>query len=188
MMLLQTIGYRRRSNGSSRPTNVAIHTMLVKCQDRHGPTFANGLAAKLDSMADITVCSAAEEDYTQSLCWYAERSIEAAQDFDAEFDRALLQITADPERFPLCDDRHRYFLMQRFPFRIIYRIVGSDYRCHCRRPRISLAQLLGRSVASKLLVKKRFIDECLTCVVIVKGGVLVIMLVHIAPDRMPAVG
>lgn len=40
-------------------------------------------------MANVIICSAAEIDFTQSLKWYAERSIEAANDFDAEFDRAM---------------------------------------------------------------------------------------------------
>ena len=50
-------------------------------------------------MANIIVCSAAEVDYTESLCWYAERSVDAANDFDTEFDRALTHIAADPEHF-----------------------------------------------------------------------------------------
>ena len=77
-------------------------------------------------MANVTICSAAEVDFRESLKWYAERSIEAANDFDAELDRAISQIAADPERFPMCDARHRYFLLRRFPFRIIYRIANSD--------------------------------------------------------------
>ena len=62
-------------------------------------------------MANVIICSAAEVDFTESLKWYAERSIDAANDFDAEFDRAISQIAADPERFPKCDARHRYFLL-----------------------------------------------------------------------------
>jgi len=77
-------------------------------------------------MANVIISSAAEIDYTESLTWCAERSVDAANDFDAEFDRALSQIVSDPERFPLCDSRHRYFLLRRFPFRIIYRIVRSE--------------------------------------------------------------
>ena len=77
-------------------------------------------------MTSVIICSAAEVDFTESLKWYAERSIEAANDFDAEFDRAMSQIAADPERFPMCDARHRYFLLRRFPFRIIYRITNSE--------------------------------------------------------------
>ena len=77
-------------------------------------------------MADPIGCSAAEVEYTQSLRWYAERNIEAARDFDAEFDRALGLIAAHPERYPMCDQRHRFFLMRRFPYQIIYRIQSQQ--------------------------------------------------------------
>ena len=83
-------------------------------------------AGKRDLMTNVIICSAAEVDYTEFLTWYAERSVDAARDFDAEFDWALAQIAADPERFPLCDARHRYYLLRRFPFRIIYRMVRED--------------------------------------------------------------
>ena len=77
-------------------------------------------------MTDVIVCSAAEIDYTESLRWYTERSVDAANNFDNEFDWAIKQITANPERFPMCDGRHRFFLMRQFPFRIIYRNCGND--------------------------------------------------------------
>jgi plasmid stabilization system protein ParE len=88
--------------------------------------FANGRVARLGSMASLIVCSAAEADYTESLCWYAERSTTAADDFDEEFSRALNEIVSDPLRFPSCDLRHRFYLMRRFPFRVIYRVDGDD--------------------------------------------------------------
>ncbi|WDQ15028.1 type II toxin-antitoxin system RelE/ParE family toxin [Rhodopirellula sp. P2] len=77
-------------------------------------------------MANVIICWAAEVDFIESLKLYAERSIETANDFDAEFDRAISQSAADPERFLMCDARHRYLLLRRFPFRIIYRIANSD--------------------------------------------------------------
>lgn len=76
-------------------------------------------------MADLIVCSAAERDYTDALRWYTQRSSDAANEFDAEFDRALKVIAEDPHRFPLCDRRHRFYLMRRFPFQIIYRSVEA---------------------------------------------------------------
>ena len=84
------------------------------------------LAERPGLMANVIICSAAEVDYTESLTWYAANSIDAANDFDAEFGRSLELIAADPERYPLCDARHRYFLLRRFPFRIIYRMIGGD--------------------------------------------------------------
>lgn len=83
-------------------------------------------AGRPDLMAKVIICSAAEVDYIESLTWYAERSVDAANEFDVEFDRALTQIAADPERFPLCDARHRFFLLRRFPFRIVYRMAHED--------------------------------------------------------------
>ena len=88
--------------------------------------FANGRVARLDLMASLIVCSAAETDITESLCWYANRSTTVANDFDDEFHRALNQILSDPLRFPACDLRHRFYLMRRFPFRVIYRVDGDD--------------------------------------------------------------
>jgi plasmid stabilization system protein ParE len=77
-------------------------------------------------MDDLTVCSAAEAEFSASLCWYAERSEQAAIDFDADVGLALQAIATDPLRFPKCDDRHRFYLMRRFPFQIIYRVLNND--------------------------------------------------------------
>jgi len=77
-------------------------------------------------MGKTIFCSAAEVDYTESLCWYTERSVDAATKFEAELDRAINEIASDPERFPQCDDRHRFFLMRRFPFQVIYRLQDDD--------------------------------------------------------------
>lgn len=68
-------------------------------------------------MIELVVCSTAEDEYADALTWYAERSVQAAERFDAEFDQALQTIATDPQRFPRCDDRHHYFLMRDFPYR-----------------------------------------------------------------------
>ena len=72
-------------------------------------------------MSKLFVTSAAERDFTEALCWYAERSLRAAEGFDTQFDRALEAIAADPQRFPLCDERHRYYSLSGYPFQVIYR-------------------------------------------------------------------
>lgn len=77
-------------------------------------------------MTEVIICSAAEEEYTQSLLWYAERDMEAARAFDAGFDLTLKEIAADPARFPACDEHHRFVLIRRFPFRVIFRIVDES--------------------------------------------------------------
>jgi plasmid stabilization system protein ParE len=76
-------------------------------------------------MVDLFVCSAAEADYSEALCWYAERSTQVAQGFEAEFDRAHRAIAIEPERFPRCDERHRYYLTRRYPYQVIFRQLGD---------------------------------------------------------------
>jgi plasmid stabilization system protein ParE len=72
-------------------------------------------------MAEILITAPAEEEYVDSLRWYASRSEQAAQGFEHEFARALDAIANDPDSFPLCDDHHRFVLLARYPFQVIYR-------------------------------------------------------------------
>jgi len=60
------------------------------------------------------------------LRWYADRSKRAAEGFQAEFARALEAIAANPDRYPLCDDRHRFYLLKRYPFQVIYRKAPEE--------------------------------------------------------------
>lgn len=76
-------------------------------------------------MAELRICSPAEAEFTDALCWYAERSESIARRFDDEFSQALLLIANDPERFPQVDPRHRFYLMRSFPYQILYRSVGN---------------------------------------------------------------
>ena len=78
-------------------------------------------------MIDLIVSSAAEGDYADALSWYAERSVHAAERFDADFDKALMAIASDPERFPQCDERHHFYLMRYFPYQVIYRQHGRHW-------------------------------------------------------------
>jgi len=76
-------------------------------------------------MKRIQVSSEAEAEFTNALCWYAERSQSAALSFDSEFDALLAKIAVHPNRFPMCDERHRYVLMRRFPYELIYRTIAG---------------------------------------------------------------
>jgi plasmid stabilization system protein ParE len=77
-------------------------------------------------MDNLLIAEAAEEEYTEFLNWYAERSLRAAEGFEGAFQQALESIASHPERYPLCDDRHRFFLLKRYPFQIIYRRASED--------------------------------------------------------------
>ena len=76
-------------------------------------------------MANVIICLDAEIEYTESLIWYSARSESAATAFDAEFNQAISEIESDPQRYPFCDERHQFYLMCRFPFRIIYRVTDD---------------------------------------------------------------
>ena len=77
-------------------------------------------------MNEVLIAEGAEEDYTASLSWYAERSEQAALGFEAAFAQALDAIAATPDRYPKCDDRHRFCLLKRYPFQVIYRSISKD--------------------------------------------------------------
>jgi len=57
--------------------------------------------------------------------WYRERSASAADAFIAELDRALERIPESPEMWPPYVRGTRRYLLQRFPFYLVYRqVVG----------------------------------------------------------------
>jgi plasmid stabilization system protein ParE len=55
--------------------------------------------------------------------WYRERNTLAADAFLAELDRAVERIAEEPERYPLYVNDTRRYLLQRFPFYLVYREV-----------------------------------------------------------------
>jgi len=57
--------------------------------------------------------------------WYRERSAQAADAFLAELDRAVERIAENPGMYPnYVQGTHRY-LLQRFPFYLVYRKVAE---------------------------------------------------------------
>jgi plasmid stabilization system protein ParE len=81
-------------------------------------------------MVEVVIASPVEVEYAEALRWYAERSFRAAERFDEEFDQAIRLIASNPERFPRCDERHRWLLMRRFPYHHLSTELGMR---HCRR-------------------------------------------------------
>jgi toxin ParE1/3/4 len=67
----------------------------------------------------------ARRDFDESFEWYAERSIQAAVRFANAVDVALSAVAADPQRFAAVDETHRECPTARFPFRVVYRILGD---------------------------------------------------------------
>ena len=63
----------------------------------------------------------ASAEYDAAFDWYVERSPDAAIKFDAEVDRALVQIIQAPQRWTAGPHSTRRFFLRQFPFALIYR-------------------------------------------------------------------
>src|SRR4051794_37643459 len=103
-------------NGLRRRTDARPLLTKVRWRQRPGAKCGTERERRLVSMAEVWISEGAEEDYVGSLRWYAERSQKAAEAFQDEFAGALQAIVDDPDRYPACDSRHRFFLMKRYPF------------------------------------------------------------------------
>ena len=79
-------------------------------------------------MADISVHPEAEAEYEGALGWYLERSIRAADRFELAFDEALRSIAENPKRFPVLDAIHRYSILRRYPYSVIFRFDDDVVR------------------------------------------------------------
>lgn len=73
-------------------------------------------------MLPVDLLPAARRDYDASFDWYVQRSVVAAERFERAVDEALRSIGANPERFAAVKPNHRACRVERFPFRVIYRI------------------------------------------------------------------
>ena len=76
-------------------------------------------------MLPIDYLPDARRDFDESSDWYAARSTRTAQRFVAAVDAALTNLAADPMRFASPDGVHHECPVQKFPFRIVYRLVDD---------------------------------------------------------------
>jgi toxin ParE2 len=60
-------------------------------------------------------------EYEAAFAWYLERSSSIASRFATELDRAVDAIAEAPQRWPANSQGTRKFLLQTFPFALIYR-------------------------------------------------------------------
>ena len=67
----------------------------------------------------------AAAEYDAAFDWYLQQSPEAALKFDAEVERALAHIIQAPQRWTAGPHSTRRFLLRRFPFIMIYRVLTS---------------------------------------------------------------
>jgi len=68
----------------------------------------------------------ADAEYSAGVRWYDDRSPHAAFRFETEVDHVLELICADPAMFPLYDEVHRFALVRRFPYSVVYRFLSGQ--------------------------------------------------------------
>jgi plasmid stabilization system protein ParE len=79
-------------------------------------------------VAEVTVHPEAEAEYEHALTWYLGRSPQSAERFETAFDEAIEAIHSHPTLFPLCDAIHRFVLLKRYPYSLVYRWDGDEAR------------------------------------------------------------
>ncbi len=73
-------------------------------------------------MADIIFHPEAQDEYERALAWYQARSPRAARRFEAEVQRLLDLIQLNPDSFPAYDDDHRFAVLRRFAYTLVYQV------------------------------------------------------------------
>ena len=77
-------------------------------------------------MRNIWYHPAAREDAMAGVAWYLERSPLAAQGFLRELKRSVDRISNSPDALPLFHQNTRRCIVQKYPYSVIYRVVGDD--------------------------------------------------------------
>ena len=60
--------------------------------------------------------------------WYLERSERAAAAFEREIERAIERIAENPEVYPITEGELRRYLLDRFPYAVLYAIGPANVR------------------------------------------------------------
>ncbi|MGO9085855.1 MAG: type II toxin-antitoxin system RelE/ParE family toxin [Candidatus Sulfotelmatobacter sp.] len=69
----------------------------------------------------LQIHPAALAELKSAVAWYQQRSQTAALNFVAELDRAIDLVIESPRRWPSGEHGTRKFVLQRYPFAVIYR-------------------------------------------------------------------
>ena len=79
-------------------------------------------------MAEISYHPEAEAEIQAATAWYLNRSARAAAGLVEELERVIAMIQQFPELQPLYDDRHRFAVLRRYPYCVVYRVDGDRIR------------------------------------------------------------
>lgn len=98
-------------------------------------------AAKVDFVPEALL------EIEDAFEWYLERSVQAAEAFDAEIDSALALIATSPRLPPLFEAGTRRYVLPKFPYDVIYHEVEAGIEVVAvahqkRRPRYWCSRLI----------------------------------------------
>ncbi len=75
----------------------------------------------MSQQPELIIHPEAADEARRARLWYKFRSASAARNFARKLEVAIDHILDNPEGWPLIDEPYRRYLMQRFPFGLIYR-------------------------------------------------------------------
>jgi len=79
-------------------------------------------------VANVLFHPEAQAEYVDALNRYRTQSERAANRFEAEIERILGSIPAYPEMYPRYDSEHRFALLRRYPYSVVYQVhEGRTY-------------------------------------------------------------
>jgi len=76
-------------------------------------------------MARATFHPEAQAEYEDAILWYQTRSRAVSLRFENEVERVIRLIETNPEGFAKYDDFHRFALLRRFPYSVVYQAFGN---------------------------------------------------------------
>lgn len=76
----------------------------------------------------VVLDPAAIDEAAHARRWYAERNPDTAAQFMEELDRAVAAIGESPDQWPAHRYGTRRFLLQRFPYALVYQVATTEIR------------------------------------------------------------
>ncbi len=92
--------------------------------------------------AVLDVLEPAAAEALEAVAWYRDRSVVAAAAFQLEIRRAFSEVEGAPEAWPAYVEGTRRFVLQRFPYEVVY-VVRGIVSLWSRLPTASGAQGTG---------------------------------------------
>jgi len=74
---------------------------------------------------ELEIHPGALDEIQSAASWYSDRSESAAAAFVTELDKAIALIAEAPFRWPIAKNGARKFILNRFPFAVVYRVNES---------------------------------------------------------------